>query len=88
MLCASYPLDHKLIWPYGLLNIKYFYWITLGKIIKENFGPKFENGETFQHVFGVFFPSVTGILAGANISGNLKVNKKRKDYEAIAIICA
>jgi hypothetical protein len=50
-----------------------FYWINLGKIIEENFGPKFQNGETFQHVFGVFFPSVTGILAGANISGNLKV---------------
>ena len=48
--------------------------ILLGKIVKENFGPKFTNGETFPKVFGVFFPSVTGILAGANISGNLKVS--------------
>ena len=54
-------------------DLLFFDGVNLGRIIKENFGPKFQNGETFQHVFGVFFPSVTGILAGANISGNLRV---------------
>ncbi|XP_022243513.1 solute carrier family 12 member 2-like [Limulus polyphemus] len=37
----------------------------------ENFGPDFR-GVDFFTVFAVFFPSVTGILAGANISGDLR----------------
>jgi amino acid transporter len=42
------------------------------KLIKNNLMPDFRNGEDFAHIFGVYFPAVTGILAGANISGNLK----------------
>ncbi|KAM4531995.1 solute carrier family 12 member 2 isoform 1-T1 [Fundulus diaphanus] len=41
-----------------------------GAIMWENMGPDFQ-GETFFSVFAIFFPAATGILAGANISGDL-----------------
>ncbi|KAK6631514.1 hypothetical protein RUM44_006041 [Polyplax serrata] len=47
-----------------------------GKLFLENWGPDYRFSEqryqNFFSVFAIFFPSVTGIQAGANISGDLK----------------
>uniref|UniRef100_A0A8D0L9S1 Solute carrier family 12 member 2 n=1 Tax=Sphenodon punctatus TaxID=8508 RepID=A0A8D0L9S1_SPHPU len=56
------PLESKK--PKGFFGYKV-------EIFTENFGPDFRDEETFFSVFAIFFPAATGILAGANISGDL-----------------
>jgi solute carrier family 12 sodium/potassium/chloride transporter 2 len=48
-------------------------WCIAGENFVRNFAPDFRNGHSFFSVFAIFFPAATGILAGANISGDLKV---------------
>ncbi|KAL0271481.1 UNVERIFIED_CONTAM: hypothetical protein PYX00_008562 [Menopon gallinae] len=47
-----------------------------GDLFKQNWGPDYrlseQKNQDFFSVFAIFFPSVTGIQAGANISGDLK----------------
>ena len=42
--------------------------------LRDNIGYDYREGYQFFTVFAVFFPAATGILAGANISGDLKVS--------------
>ncbi|ELU01077.1 hypothetical protein CAPTEDRAFT_156991 [Capitella teleta] len=41
------------------------------EVFIDNFGPDYRDGYNFFSVFAIFFPAATGILAGANISGDL-----------------
>lgn len=45
-------------------------------VFAENFWPNFRDNHSFMTTFAIFFPACTGIMAGANISGDLKVTDR------------
>lgn len=55
---------------YCILAAGFIGWST--EILKNNTLSNYEENVSWFTVFGVFFPTVTGVLAGINMSGDLK----------------
>lgn len=46
--------------------------LRLVSVLAENLWPRFSDGQSFITLFGIYFPAMTGIMAGANMSGDLR----------------
>ncbi len=58
------------------IDVIFKFWSLSASAFRDNMAPDFRGGEGFFSVFSIFFPAATGILAGANISGDLAVSDK------------
>ena len=58
-------MTHKRLNSQGHFDVR-------GRIARENLYPDYSKNQNFFTVFTIFFPATTGILAGSNISGDLK----------------
>lgn len=84
---ASIPISSILVAPYADEERGIFYTGWSLDTLRNNLFPHFTSGaagsgspeevkETWSSVFGVLFPAVTGVLAGASMSGDLRKPSK------------
>ena len=52
--------------------LSFFLGFKPGNHLSENWSPAYTEGFEFWTVFAIFFPAVTGVMAGASMSGDLK----------------
>jgi solute carrier family 12 sodium/potassium/chloride transporter 2 len=66
---------------FKVMLLNFIFLILLVELIRENWGPGYTvtdgQMQDFFSVFSVYFPAGIGILAGANVSGDLRV---RNDF--------